>query len=459
MKKPRGQSISVVVLILLAAAAFLLFFVPVNPQLKALLLFTIAAGIFFIAFIDTDLALIILIFSMLLSPEFRTGDIPGRSVVIRAEDVLLFIVFFGWISKTAINKDLGLLRKTALNAPIFFYLLICLLSSLISVLTRVNLAHISFFHLLKYLEYFLLYFMVVNNLRTKEQARRFVFFLLVTCMIVSVWAIFQIPGGERLSAPFEGKGGEPNTFAGYLLLMIALITGLLVFSETLTVRLAYAGMMCVALVTFVFTLSRGGWLGFFPMILIFLLLGRRMKIPLILILLAGIIALPSVIPRKAQDRFHATFNPEKTVDILGKEYTIAESAAARIESWGVAFEKLRQRPLFGHGVPSGWTVDSQYTRVLGEVGLLGFAVFVWMLTVLFRCGLRTYRAVRDDPFAEGVSLGFIAGLSGLVVMGFSAAVFIIIRIMEPFWFLAAIVVALPELEGVKRRVVLAEDNT
>jgi hypothetical protein len=45
----------------------------------------------------------------------------------------------------------------------------------------------------------------------------------------------------------------------------------------------------------------------------------------------------------------------------------------------------------------------------------------------------------------GVSLGFLAGFIGLLVHGFAANTFIIVRIMEPFWFLTAVVVSMPYL--------------
>ena len=53
----------------------------------------------------------------------------------------------------------------------------------------------------------------------------------------------------------------------------------------------------------------------------------------------------------------------------------------------------------------------------------------------------TYILKDDDHFDHGMTVGFIAGLLGLLVHCFSAATFILIRIMEPFWFLAALVIA------------------
>jgi hypothetical protein len=45
-----------------------------------------------------------------------------------------------------------------------------------------------------------------------------------------------------------------------------------------------------------------------------------------------------------------------------------------------------------------------------------------------------------------VALGFLAGTVGLLVHAIGSNTFIIVRIMEPFWFFAGIVVMLPLLE-------------
>jgi hypothetical protein len=42
-------------------------------------------------------------------------------------------------------------------------------------------------------------------------------------------------------------------------------------------------------------------------------------------------------------------------------------------------------------------------------------------------------------------MGYMAGFIGLLFHGLGANTFIIVRIMEPFWFLTAMVVMFPEL--------------
>ena len=421
---------------------FVLFMLPVQNSFFIIL----GCVIFVIAFVNTDLALVILIFSMLLSPELNVGGIPGRAVVIRVDDIFLFVVFLGWLAKMAVNKELGLFRATPINRPIIAYISICLVATFLGIIRGdTNIRH-AFFYLLKYIEYFLLFFMVVNNLRTRKQAKVFVFFILLACFLVCLYAWWQIPAGGRVSAPFEGRSGEPNTFAGYLLLMMGITLGIFIYIRQAGLRFLLGGFFIFISIPFLYTLSRGGWLGFLPMYLAFLILSRRGKGFLLLLLISVLVLAPFIFPKAVTSRARATFTPGKTYAVLGREITIDESGAARIASLESSLKKWSKRPILGYGVPGGGSVsDVQYGRILREIGVVGFLAFIWLMVILFKTAWRSFTCVRVDDFGRGLSLGLICALVGLLVMGVAAEVFIIVRIMEPFWFLAAIVVVLPEI--------------
>ncbi|MGE5307571.1 MAG: O-antigen ligase family protein, partial [Deltaproteobacteria bacterium] len=297
----------------------------------------IALLVFFIAFLRTDFALYILIFSMLFSPEIGLGRIPGREIAVRVEDLFIIVIFFGWMAKMAITKNLAFIKKSVLNPPIFLYIFACFLSTLLGLLAGELSLRSSFFYLFKYLEYFLLYFMVINNLRDERQAKIYVGLILITCLLVSVYGLFQIPSGQRVTAPFEGKeGGEPNTFAGYLLMMMALIISLIQNIPFKKQGFWLLGFLGLTLYIFVNTGSRGAWLGFFPMLAVFIFLNKRHRFPLLLVTATFLLLLPFIMPQKMQARIKETFNPEKSVSVFGSQVTIAESAAARVDSWKTA---------------------------------------------------------------------------------------------------------------------------
>lgn len=221
------------------------------------------------SFASTQIALYILIFSMLLSPELVVGATAGatlgRGVTLRIDDFILVIIGFSWLARMSIYKELGFFLRTPLNKPIAVYITVCLVSTFLGALFgRVSLKT-GFFFVLKYFEYMVVYFMVVNHLQDKKQIRYFLWALLFTCVVVSFFGTSQIPGGGRVSAPFEGEAGEPNTFGGYLLFMMAMTIGLFLTTNLWRDRLIYGGISAIAFIPFLFTQSRGSYLAFFPL--------------------------------------------------------------------------------------------------------------------------------------------------------------------------------------------------
>ena len=176
--------------------------------------------VLFIGFFHPRIAIYGIIFSMLLSPELGFGGgTSAHAVTVRLEDVFLLVVGVAWLARVAYYKETGLLRKNPLSRPIVAYALAAILATVVSGwLGPVNWLKALLF-LAKYLEYFVLYFLVLSMIKSRQDIKRYLAAAIVTCIIVSIVGIAQIPSGHRVSAPFEGEVGEPNTFGGYLVLM------------------------------------------------------------------------------------------------------------------------------------------------------------------------------------------------------------------------------------------------
>lgn len=430
-----------------AVASIGLFFLGIPFQF---LLFPFAALLFLISFVNTNFALIILIFSMLFSPEFEIGVIPGRPIIVRLDDLFLGVVFFGWLAKMAINKELGLLRITPINKSIIAYIGICLLSSGIGVLRDTTDFTTTIFYNLKYIEYFLIFFLVSNNIRNKKQVKIFLFFMLFVCFLVSVYGINRhLAFGERATAPFEGEMGEPNTLASYLVMMMGITLGLFVYARSIPLNFLFGGFSIFLIFPLLYTLSRTGWFGSFAMYLAILIISKRKRIFLFVCLIIMSLSFPFILPQEVIHRFKEAFNPSsygRNYDVFGKRIRLDDSAALRIESMQGSLKTWWRFPILGLGVPAkGVVSDVQHTRILREVGIVGYLIFIWMMLSLYKASQHSLGDTHVDDFGKGLSLGFISAVVSLFVMGAAAEVFIIIRVMEPFWFLAGIVVVLPEI--------------
>ena len=435
-----------IILILTLTIAF------VMPTMSAGRALAVAAGmiLFMTAFASSQIALYILIFSMLLGPEIIVGTTAGaalgRGVTLRIDDFVLAIIGLSWLARMAIYKELGLFLRTPLNRPIAFYIIACLISTLIgAMMGRVNLKTGLFF-VLKYFEYMIIYFMVVNHLHDRRQIHHFLWALLLTCIIVSFIGIAQIPGGGRVSAPFEGEIGEPNTFGGYLVFMMAIAIGLFLTTNSLRDKLIYGGISVIAFIPFLFTQSRSSYLAFFPMLFAFVWLSEKRKLIIIFLLFMAIL-LPLIAPQKVSDRITFTFTQSPHPDqVQIGDIRLDTSTSARLRSWQGALKDTIRHPILGFGITGYYFVDAQYPRVLAETGIIGMISFLLLMWAIFRQGNMVFWET-SDTLHKGLSMGFLAGFIGLLVQSLGANTFIIVRIMEPFWFVLAMVVMIPELES------------
>jgi hypothetical protein len=307
----------------------------------------------------------------------------------------------------------------------------------------------GFFYVLKYVEYFVVYYMVVNNVHDREHARRLVIAAFLTAAIVSLVGIAQIPAGDRVSAPFEGEIGEPNTFGGYLLFMMAIAGGIALETTRFRIRATCLGLVGLLGLPFAFTLSRASYLGVVPTLLVLAWFTRQRKFMVGLVLLLTVCSpiLALTLPSPVTKRILYTFEPEKgQATVRVGKVAFDPSTSARLISFQTAIEGWLRRPVFGHGVTGFGFMDAQYARVLVETGAVGLAAFLWLVWTLLRSSSDAFRSLKV-PEDRGVALGFLAGTIGLLVHAVGSNTFIIVRIMEPFWFFAGIVLMLPQLEG------------
>jgi len=442
---------------MLLYAAFLL-----SPTLiqGPLLLFT-GLMIVVITFSSVELALYLLILSTLLSPEITFGGASkaevaaglvntneSRGLTVRLDDIMLTLICFTWMFRMAIQNQLGIIKYTPINQAAWYYWLACAFTTLIAFFAgKVGLY--GLFFVVKYLEYFVLFYIVVNHLHDEAIIKRFLIMMIFTCLIASLIGILQIPGGERVSAPFEGSEGEPNTFGCYLMFMFSIVLGIFLHTKDTKQRLLLLTCLLTILVPFVFTESRSSYLSFIVSMVFFLFFSQR-KTLLIVCFLGGIALAPIVLPQNVINRVMFTFNQaEQEGQLAVGNLKVDTSTTERLRAWeDVMTKNFPQNPIFGVGITGGKFLDAQYPRVLLETGIVGMVLFVWFLRRIWVL-LRKSSASLKDPVLRGVALGALCGYAGLLVHAIGANTFIIVRIMEPFMIILGLVLAMRLLEQEK----------
>jgi len=422
-----------------------------KASMDVVLIVIAAIAIGIVSFVNTEIALYILIISMLLGPQFIFGDptpLPGRGrpLTLRMDDFLLVIIGLSWFLKTAVRKELGLFTRTPLNGPITYYFFVCIISTLFGYMMGRVKGITGFFFVLKYFEYFIVYFIAVNHLKEKKQIERFLFTMLAVCFIVCIIAISQIPAGGRVSAPFEGDAGEPNTLGGYLVLMLSIVLGLLLTGGSRKQKIFLGTLSFFIVISLAATLSRSSWVSLIPMVMTLLYFSKR-KWPIILTLIIIVLISPFILPKSVKDRVAFTFTqPKEAGQVTVGTTRLDTSTSGRFRSWKDALETdFYNQPILGYGITGYRFLDAQYPRVLAETGFLGLLSFLILLFSIYMNALHTYRSTADSLFS-GLSIGYLAGFTAMLVHCIGTNTFIIVRIMEPFWFLTAMIIMIPTIQ-------------
>lgn len=441
----RGTQVLVAVLL---AVPLALVITMTKPGLGGM----IAVGllVLLVAFLFPLTGLYLIVVSMLLGPEFAIGgqsSLGGQGVqlergfTLRLDDFLMTLVGCAWLAKIAIVRQGAQYLKTPLNRAIAYYLGASIAATLIGVLLGRVRPFAGFFFLLKYYEYFFLYFMTVNLVTDEKQIKQLVTVSLVTCFLVSLYAIFQMASGERASAPFEGKEGEPNTLGGYLVFMLSIVMGLLVTPDSSRNKGALAVLLLIGFVALQATLSRSSFLAAGAVVMVFMVYIRRRRPMLLMLVLFGLLVAPLWAPQAVKNRVMYTFTQSARE---GEQYGIGgvkvdTSTTDRLRSWQDAVKAWTRSPLWGNGVTGGPFMDAMYPKLLADVGLLGIVTFGFLMWSLYRLARSALEEI-DDPYFHGIITGFLFGFVGMLVHGIGANTFIIVRIMEPFWLYAALIV-------------------
>jgi hypothetical protein len=438
--------------IMLVSSVVLLFVHSYFQNISLTIALSISAIIFGLTILRVDVGVFFLVIAMLLSPEIDAGKvgIGNRALNVRYNDGLIIVVFVGVLVKCAFEGRSALWLPNPVNAGILMYYGVCLLSSMYAYQLALPLfdTHESFFTLLKMAEFYMIFVLVGNAVRTMKQVRQQIYLFFAVAIVVSLFGLYSrfFAGLERVSAPFEQGGTEPNTLGGYLVLVMCIAGGLYTQAKQKRQKIILLGLIGLAFMPFLFTLSRASYLAFIAGALA-LGIGARHYTTVGAVALVLIVS-PFVMPKDVLDRVTNTFQlsdgSEVTVGGYDTGVQVDKSTGERLDVWKKVDYNLHVWPWLGGGVSWDRVLDSQYARILIETGILGCAAFVFLQFRLIATTREAYRFARDW-FGRGIGIGVLAGTIALIVHSLGTVSFIIVRIMEPYWFLVALSVTVRAL--------------
>lgn len=278
-----------------------------------------------------DIILKLIMLMLVLAPLFRGLFFEQERAYFHIASFVLALVYM--IAKLRTNEFKLIRSKSDLFA--FLLMLIYIVSISYAVDKRA-----AIIEAIKYVNYFVIYMLIRNLAKTKKEHNIVINSLLFGGFIVTMIGILAAVGmveyngavmGNRISSTFQ----YPNALASYLLALYVITIGKSLVTNNKKLRLVYLNLANLFMFTFILTYSRGMWL-IYPIILViyFAFINREYKLRTIKYnVVTNIISVPSafLFASKMQEQ-----NPVKLIGIL----LISMGLVTIIAMISFKFEKL-----------------------------------------------------------------------------------------------------------------------
>ena len=292
--------------------------------------------------------------------------------------------------------------------------------------------------------YYAAFFLATNFVDKRSALRRFLPALVVAALIVSVEYVLEFVGAIDLSV--GSRFVRVARLQGVVLpLALLFIANQFIHYPERYGRGLLIGLFAPISLAFVLTVGRGMWVGFGVGLITTVVLWhlnrpserrRAWQAGLLIVGMVAAIGLTaflfqrvtgSAIGAHALERSRTFLDLGRDVHVLG-----------RLSSYVVTLGQIAEHPLLGSGqgatlsffgfneefnrfeLAESWTVDNIYLALLWKMGIVGLAVFGWMVLRLLRLAYGTFKRTRD-PGVRAFAGGMVAMIVGMGALGMSDA--------------------------------------
>ncbi len=359
---------------------------------------------------------------LICSPYTQSNAFLIKTVFLQS---LVFALFLVWLGRKFLSRES--VSKMPLKLPLVSFLTLGALSLAFS-----PYRYAVFEEFLRFLSFFLLYVLIIEEVRGERRTTLMIDSVLLVTILTSLYGILQ-----RLGYPLfdwipqhytrvMSSYGNPNFFGTHLVAVIPLLLVLSIGSHGKR-RLFSALALLLALACLLFAETRSAWIGFaFSLVFLTFMIrksrtvrfGFKTMLPLLAVLLVIILLL--------------FLSQDVIVERISQLWDPQGSVFMRIHTWEAAFSMIKASPVFGSGlgtfqivfpgfryfgfesdVPIGNVLHAhnEYLEIWAEMGILGLALFLWLMIGFFRYAIKNLRGGRGGLIA----LGLISGIAGVLV--------------------------------------------
>ncbi|MFC2172802.1 O-antigen ligase family protein [Acidobacteriota bacterium] len=216
-------------------------------------------------------------------------------------------------------------------------------------------------------------------------------------------------------------------FAAFCFMLVPIALWKINVSDDFLKKVWYAGVVIILATGGAFTLVRGAWVSFI-LALVFSAFLFRKPMYVLVILLALIIAMTAA-SGVFQKRIESLLSWEDDVSIQTRLYTWSRLKSAvvfRVFGYGMGtFTHSRFTLAHGHKIIFGRATENFYLTILLETGWIGFAVYLYLMFLIYRKAYYNFRRLNNPRFRQlsaaigtlmlVIDIGKFAGPSGYYV--------------------------------------------
>jgi len=392
------------------------------------------------------LAVVLLILAISVSPRIFFGFLSySRDLELRYEDFILVFILISWLLYFFLTKHK--IYKSVLWKPLVVYLSLAFFSTLFGVLAGYLEPIRACFYFLKEIQYFLIFFIVVNAVKNYKDFKIAIFALLTAGLLNGTYVLYQIFSGKLMGYYGIASIGETNSFpsGGYFALISIITIVFFYFSRQKSIKMLFLICALINILGLIGSSSRAAIISIiFASLFWLIILLKKKKIyqSLSVALLIFLLILPLAI-FFYQYYFKYTLYGWRTFNL---EHGL-ESFNSRVElAYKPVLKSSLNNPIFGLGKSITGTNNSvteahnHYLRIYWEMGVIGLIAFLYLLLSILKKSLETYRK-GESLYIKATGLCCFLCTISLMTSALVQDAFTPVRVNEPYWIIVGLMIA------------------
>ena len=365
--------------------------------------------------------------------------------------IAMIVLFFLYFLRTIVEGRTNF-KTGAFNIFLVLFMICVLLAQIFSIMPNTSLRFLVF-----YLTCFLMVFIMIAVIRSKDELMQVLNMALAGLTIAGIYGVYQyiikVPVNPTWIDTKINQGNltrvfsffnNPNDFAEVILIFVPFYCAAFFNTKNVFARLIYLAMAVPPVLSMLMTLSRGAWVSLALAAVIYVFFKEKRLIPVFFLL--GIAAVP-FLPQSILLRLRTLMNPADS------------SYSTRIEIWQTIAPILKDYWLTGLGLGNETLLrvsknyysfiakgsipshsHNLYLQIWVEIGIFGITSFLAFILTTVKKSIKSIVHPGDEGI-KNVLIAGLASLAGLLANGMIEYVWFDRRVMLFFWAAVGIILA------------------